>query len=203
MISAYQNIWFCGLAASGKTMILRLLSQELTGVEFLNDSLEMVDFIKADREQKHHTKPTEDSFVLKDSEPVKYAVAKLIEKAGQSSSTKIIELSRGFDKQGVVDFSYKYLLSQLTEDLKQNSLFVYVYAPLEERRIRNAARPALSADATVFESFFCPDEAFERFFTRDDFFEAVERSPVDFLFIPNIYSQDYLMSKILKLFTEK
>lgn len=201
MFDAYQNIWFCGLAASGKTTVLRLVNQSLgKKVNYLNDSLEMVEFIKRDVEQKHHHKPTPDSFVLKDSEPVYYSVAQLVEKAQLSDKNKVIEISRGFDEQGIVDFSYHHLFSQLSENLKKTSLFVYIYSPVEARRQRNQQRPPLSKDATVFESFFCPNEAFERFFVHDDFLQAVHKYPVNVLFIPNIFDLDYLKDKVEKLF---
>lgn len=201
MFSAYKNIWFCGLAASGKTTVLRLINQNIgKKVEYLNDSLEMVEFIKRDVDQKHHRKPTPDSFVLKDSEPVYYSVDQLIQKADKSDKNKVIEISRGFDEQGIVDFSYQHLFSQLPESLKKNSLFVYIYSPVEDRKKRNSQRPPLSKDATVFESFFCPDEAFDRFFVQDDFLQAVDKYPVNVLFIPNTHSLDYLKDKVEKLF---
>ncbi|NCN45204.1 MAG: hypothetical protein COU63_04465 [Candidatus Pacebacteria bacterium CG10_big_fil_rev_8_21_14_0_10_36_11] len=201
MFLAYQNIWFCGLAASGKTTVLRLINETLKDkVEFLNDSLEMVEFVRQDTKQEHHTKPTPESFILKDSEPVYYSVKRLIEKASSSDKDKIIEISRGSDEKGIVDFSYQHLFSQLPEDLKKKSIFVYVYSPVEDRRARNKQRPLLSEKATVFESFFCPEEAFERFFVQDDFLQAVSKYPVNILFIPNIYSLDYLKDKIKKLF---
>lgn len=201
MFDAYKNIWFCGLAASGKTTVLKLINQSLgKNVEYLNDSLEMVDFIKRDTEQKHHHKPTPDSFVLKDSEPVYYSVAQLIKKAQASEKNKVIEISRGSDTQGVVDFSYQHLFSQLSAETKKTSLFVYIYSPVEERRKRNQQRPPLSKDATVFESFFCPNEAFDRFFVYDDFLQAVDKYPVNVLFIPNVFDLDYLKDKVEKLF---
>lgn len=201
MFSAYKNIWFCGLAASGKTTVLKLINQNLGDkVEYLNDSLEMVEFIRKDINQKHHHKPTPDSFILKDSEPVDYSVRELIKKVNQSDQNKVIEISRGFDKEGVVNFSYEYLFYQLPKSLKKNSLFVYIHSPFEDRKERNNQRPALSKDATVFESFFCPEEAFERFFTKDDFLESLKNYPVDVLFIPNTGSLDYLKDKVKKLF---
>ena len=109
-------------------------------------------------------------------------------------------MSRGSDTQGVVDFSYNYLFNNLPENLKKNSVFVYVYAPTKDRIERNQQRPALSKDATVFESFFCPQEAFDRFFLSDDFFKAVEDNPVNHLFIPNIYDLEYLQSLVKNLF---
>lgn len=135
MFVAYKNIWFCGLAASGKTTVLRLINQTLgKKVDYLNDSLEMVEFIKQDVKQEHHHKPTPDSFVLKDSEPVYHSVFKLIEKSQKSDNSKVIEISRGSDDQGIVDFSYQHLFSQLPDKLKQESIFVYVYAPVEKRK---------------------------------------------------------------------
>lgn len=203
LFSAYQNVWFCGLAASGKTTVLRLLRQKaLPNVEYLNDSLEMVEFIRQDGEQKHHQKPTPESFILTDSEPVYYSVSQLVTKAQTSVKNKIIEISRGFDEQGKIDFSYEYLFSQLPDELKKNSLFVYVYSPLEDRKKRNKQRPLLSEKATVFESFFCPEQAFERFFIRDDFFTAVQKNPVHTLFIPNVYSLEYFTEKIDTLFVQ-
>jgi len=203
MFVAYKNIWFCGLAASGKTTVLRLINQTLgKQVEYLNDSLEMVEFIRQDVEQKHHHKPTADSFVLKDSEPVYYSVEKLIEKATKSDQLKVIEISRGSDEKGIVDFSYQHLFSRLPEELKQQSLFVYVYSPVEKRRERNKQRPPLSKNATVFESFFCPAEAFERFFVQDDFLQAVSKYPVNVLFVPNVYDLAYLKDKVQKLFID-
>lgn len=200
MFSSYQNVWFCGLAASGKTTTLKLIHQKLPKIEFLNDSLEMVQFIRADQDQKHHSKPTPDSFILKDSEPVYYSVKKLFEKTSQNSNNKIIELSRGTDKLGQVDFSYQYLFSNLPEKLRQNSLFIYIDAPYEDRKARNQARPSLGKRVTTFESFFCPVEAFDRFFTVDDFWTAVQKYPVNFLYIPNLYSLDLLKTKIENLF---
>ena len=204
MFSAYKNIWFCGLAASGKTTVLRLVNDSLgKKVDYLNDSLEMVEFIRQDKNQAHHHKPTPESFVLKDSEPVYYSVNQLIKKAQSSSNNKVIEISRGFDEQGIVDFSYQYLFSQFPEDLKKDSLFVYIYSPVEERKKRNKQRPLLSEKATVFESFFCPEEAFNRFFVQDDFLQAVGKYPGNILFIPNTYSLDYLKDKVEKLFLDK
>jgi len=203
MFSAYKNIWFCGLAASGKTTLLKLLHQSLgDSVDYCNDSLEMVDFIRQDIEQNHHYKPTPDSFVLKDSEPVDYSVRQLIKKVDQSDRRKVIEISRGLDTEKVVNFSYEYLFSQLPESLQKNSLFVYIYSPLDDRRKRNSQRPALSKAVTVFESFFCPKEAFERFFTQDDFLEALKNYPVNVLFIPNTDSLNSLEEKVKKLFLE-
>lgn len=203
MLSTYQNIWFCGLAASGKTTVLRLIHEKLKDVEFLNDSEEVVEFIKKDLEEKHHTKPTPDSFILKDSEAVYHSVKRLIEKAQVSPSKKVIEISRGHDESGIIDFSYQYLLSSLPENLKKNSLFVYIYAPYEQRKKWNSERPGLSKEVTPFASFFCPEEAFERFFVRDDFWEAVKANPVDVFFIPNIYSLENLKRKTKTIFIKK
>ncbi len=201
MFKAYKNIWFCGLAASGKTTVLRLLHKHFTDeADFLNDSLEVIEFVNKDIEQNHHTKPTPDSFILTDTEATNYAVQQLIKKADSTEKNTIIELSRGSDTQGVVDFSYNYLFNNLPENLKKNSVFVYVYAPTKDRIERNQQRPALSKDATVFESFFCPQEAFDRFFLSDDFFKAVEDNPVNHLFIPNIYDLEYLQSLVKNLF---
>lgn len=200
MFKAYQNIWLCGLAASGKTTLLRFLSNKLKGVEYLNDSLEMVEFIRKDKKEKHHKKPTPNSFILSDSEPVYYSIQQLIKKINKTKNKKIIELSRGKDKEGMVDFSYHYLFSALNKDLKKSSLFIYVYSPFEERLKRNQQRPALNNNTTSFESFHCPQEAMNRFFMEDDFFQAIKKHLVDVLFIPNLYSLKYLQHKVEMLF---
>lgn len=200
MFKTYTNVWFCGLAASGKTTVLRFLNKKLKNIEFLNDSLEIIEFIQKDVEQKHHKKPSPDSFVLTDSQATQYSIHQLVEKASATNKNKIIELSRGLDSQGIVDFSYAYLFSNLSEELKKNSLFIYIYSPIEIRKLRNQNRPKLSKNATVLESFFCPNEAFDRFFLNDDFFQAVQNHPVDHLFIPNIYGIDHLERKINNLF---
>ncbi len=134
MFSSYKNIWFCGLAASGKTTVLRHINKEFKNIEFLNDSVEIIEFIKKDTKQEHHTKPTPDSFVLTDSQPVYFSIEQLLKKVQASKKNKIIELSRGLDTFEIVDFTYKYLFSHLPEDVKKSSLFVYIYSPINERK---------------------------------------------------------------------
>lgn len=200
MFTTYKNIWFCGLAASGKTTVLRMMHKKFPKITYHNDSLEIINFVKNDTKLEHHKKPTPDSFVLTDSAATQYSIQQLIQKCQSSSENKIIELSRGLDSEGIVDFSYRYLFSQLPIELKKNSLFVYLYAPTEKRVERNMARPKLSKDATVFESFYCPEEAFNRFFLQDDFLEAINETPVDFMFIPNVYDLSNLEYKVETLF---
>jgi len=200
MLKAYQNIWLCGLAASGKTALLRFLSNKLKGVEYLNDSLEIVEFIRKDKEEKHHKKPTPNSFILSDSEPVYYSIQQLIKKIGKNKNKKIIELSRGKDKEGMVDLSYHYLFSSLDDNLKKSSLFIYVYSPFEERLKRNQQRSILHDKISSFESFYCPQEAMNRFFMEDDFFQAINEYCVDVFVIPNLYSLKHLQHKVRGLF---
>lgn len=201
MFGTYQNIWFCGLAASGKTSVLKLLSKELQNVEFLSDAQEMLEFVERDTKMEHHDKPTSNSFLLKDSEPVYYAVAQLMKKANASKKRKVIELSRGLDDRGIVDFSYKYLFAQLDDSLIKSSLFVYISAPFEARVLRNQKREALRNNTTIFTSFQCPSEAMKRFFMKDDILEAMQNAPVDILFLPNVYSLKHLEDKVKSLFS--
>ena len=201
MFAAYRNIWLCGLAASGKTTITKMLYNHVSNAKFYNDSLEIIKFINNDTDQKHHHRPTPDSFVLTDSEPVYHSVDKLIDQAQTSSANKVIEISRGHDQKQVVDLSYRHLFSNLTKDLKKNSLFIYIHTPLETRRKRNQKRPSISGNPTVFESCFCPKEAFDRFFLQDDFQQTVNMYPINYLFIPNIYSLKHLKHRVLNLFS--
>ncbi|MBU0978909.1 MAG: hypothetical protein ABIJ03_03065 [Patescibacteria group bacterium] len=201
MLQTYQHIWLCGLAASGKTTLLQWLHKKYPSVNFLNDSQETVEFIRNDTECKHHTKPSLDTFLLIDSVVAHYSVKSLIGKVASSNQINIIELSRGCDQKKVVDFSYSYLFSQLPEEIMRNSLFVYVYSPYASRLKRNSNRSLLPKKKfNVFSSFYCPEEAMERFFQSDDFFEAIKDHPVDSLVLSNIYSLDDYYSKIGQLF---
>jgi len=201
MLKTYSNIWFCGLAGSGKTTVLNLLKDKLTHVEYLNDSFEIVEFVKKDVKQEHHTKPSPNSFVLTDSEATYYSVKRLIAKVKSSSASKIIEISRGVDQKNIVDFSYRYFFSQLDKNLVQNSLFVYIYSPFEDRVKRNNQRPLLRGGPNVFSSFKCPDEAMNRFFTKDDFFDALKETPLNSYILLNIFSLEILKKRILELLT--
>lgn len=200
MFTIYKHIWLCGLPASGKTTVLRLLRNITTEVNFLNDSLEMLEFINNDIDQKHHIKPTPESFIITDSEPPHYSIKKIIEKISQSDKPNLIELSRGIDKLGVIDFSYKYFFSQLPVEIFSESLFVYLSSPFEERVKRNSKRPSPDKKPTVFESFYCPQEAMDRFFSSDDFSIISEINQGDFLIINNIGSEKKLEQKIGNLF---
>ena len=200
MLKTYRNIWFCGLAGSGKTTILNLLHNTIKNVEYLNDSFEIVEFVKNDVHQEHHRKPNPNSFVLTDSAATYYSVKQLISKVKASNKTTIIEMSRGVDKENIVDFSYRYLFSQLDESLLQNSLFIYIHTPFANRVERNNLRPLLSGKIDVFTSFRCPDEAMNRFFTNDDFFDALKKTPVNSLIILNNMPLEILKKRIVELF---
>lgn len=200
MMSTYQNIWFCGLAASGKTTILKLLSKGLLNVEFLNDSQEILEFIANDHEELHHSKPTPNTFLLTDSAATYYSVNQILRKIDATPQKKIIELSRGKDREGKVDFSYAYLFSRLSEEVKKNSLFIYISAPLQDRQKRNEQREHFHEKPNAFSSFHCPDEAMKRFFCDDDFFEALKDTAVDVLYIPNIYTLEHLENRVESLF---
>lgn len=203
LLNSYTTIWFCGLAASGKTTCLKLLKAQLKNQDlvFLNDSQEIIEFITQDTNQRHHYRPTPDSFILTDSEPVRYSVNQLIAKVSQTSQPKIIELSRGIDKEGIVDFSFASFLSQLPEKVKKNSLFVYLYVPFAQRQARNNKRGKYTSQPQdAFASFYCPEPAMKRFFYKDDFFRAVEAIPVDTLLLSNTFSADHLENRVKTLF---
>ncbi len=189
------------MAASGKTTLLKWLHQNYPEANFLNDSEEIIEFVQQDTEENYHIKPTDNTFLLTDSAAVHHSVERLIEKAAGSEKTNIIELSRGLDQEGIVDFSYEYLFSQLPDEVRKNSLFVYVYSPFAARKQRNSGRPKLNGEKPdAFTSFHCPDEAMERFFQEDDFFEALKNNTVDSLVLSNIYSLEEFYSKIEKAF---
>ena len=80
LLNSYHHIWFCGLAASGKTTALKTISGLDLGVNFYNDSSEILDFIKLDTQEKFHVKPTPTSFILTSSKPVKYSIEQLIKR---------------------------------------------------------------------------------------------------------------------------
>jgi hypothetical protein len=194
----YTTLWLCGLAGSGKTTCLKFLRKDLPYYEFLNDSVEVVNFVKTDKESKHHYKPTPKTFVITDNEPFKYAVTQLVKKIGIADSPKIIEISRGVDSRGVIDLSYQYLFSQLTETVRCKSLFVYIFAPYPERFKRNhKRRPSLDKTMTPFTSFRCPDLAMSRFFRQDDFIS--QASQVDHVFVRNVYSSSLMRQKVMKI----
>lgn len=201
MFKTYSNIWFCGLAGSGKTTALNLLRDKLIHVEYLNDSFEIVEFVKKDIKQEHHTKPDSNSFVLTDSEATYYSVKQLIAKVKSSKTSKVIEISRGVDQKNIVDFSYHYFFSQLDKPLVQNSLFVYIYSSFEDRMKRNSQRPLLSGNPNVFTSFKCPDEAMNRFFMKDDFFDALKETPINSYIILNNFPLEIFKKRVLELLT--
>lgn len=201
MIRFYQTIWLCGLAASGKTTVLRSLHQLLPEANYFNDSLEILEFINRDTEQQYHSKPTPDSFILSDSQPAYYAVEQLIKKSQSIDGKKVIELSRGLDQEEKIDFSYQYFFSQLPKKVAKDTLVLYINSPLSVRLKRNQQRGSPSKKPTVFESFYCPEAALKRFFTKDDFFAALPTSPVDSLIINNDHSLNHLKTKVKQLFS--
>lgn len=203
LLNSYHHIWFCGLAASGKTTALKTISDLDLGVNFYNDSSEILDFIKLDTQEKFHVKPTPTSFILTSSKPVKYSIEQLIKKVSTNSGKNIIELSRGIDLEAVIDFTYKDFFSQLPENIKNESLIVYLHSSFEERISRNNKRSAPSEKHTVFESFHCPQEAMKRFFSKDDFFDEINSVDLDALIIANTKSIDELKKKIISLFKEQ
>lgn len=203
LLDIYDTIWFCGLAASGKTSCLRFIEKILPKdkVAFFSDSQEIINFVRKDTTFRHHQEPISGSFILTDSAAVDYSIDQLIQKVSTSGKKNIVELSRGLDNEKVVDFSFAHFFDRFPAGRKRTDLFIYLFAPYEQRMVINQGRPPLSHGLpSAFESFQCPQVAFERFFKEDDFSTAVRNNTFEYLFIPNIYSSEHLGNRIKHLF---
>lgn len=203
LLDTYETIWFCGLAASGKTSCLKLIEKFLPkdSVTFFSDSQEIINFVRKDTSFQHHQEPTSGSFILTDSAAVDYSIDQLIQKVSTSGKMNIVELSRGLDKEKIVDFSFAHFFDRFPVSRKCTDLFIYLFASYEQRMAINQGRPPLShGSPSAFESFQCPQVAFERFFKEDDFSTVVRNNAFEYLFIPNIYSSEHLENRIKHLF---
>ena len=199
-LSAYRYVWVCGLAASGKTTLLRELRTALaqSNVEFLSDSEEIVNFVSGDTSKAHHRSLGDTGFIVTDSEPFYYAVNSLLTKAA-TKSTAIIELSRGLDQMGVVDLSYRQFFEAMPPEIRDTSLIVYLLADRDTRFTRNSQRPLLCEEGASLPSFRCPEEPLQQFFSEDDFFSAVPGAGVDFVVVNNNGSPKSMIQKVVEL----
>lgn len=136
--------WVMGLSGAGKTFVVehlaRTLRQQWT-VSVLSDRSFLFAEVIADYEQLHHVE-AEGEWIITDSAIHDVASDKLL--AAVQASTEdciLIELGRGIDRRGVVNFGYGRFLPKVPVDVLNNSVFFYLACPYEERARRNLQRP--------------------------------------------------------------
>jgi hypothetical protein len=203
IFKAYNYLWFCGLASSGKTLALSDLKKKMSEVDFLSDSIEILDYIEKDSFQKHHIKTNNGGFIVTDSSPFIYSVKTIISKL-YTKNRAIIEISRGIDYDNIVDLSYSNFFELMPREIKKKSLVIYIQTDIKKRFYRNNKRKNLddfkNSDSDL-KSFHCPAEAMKRFFSKDDFFNMIKKEEeIDFIILNNNNSKELYLKKIRRFF---
>lgn len=140
-------IWVVGMSGAGKTFVLGRMASTLrqqTTVLTFNDWDFIYAEVLADTEQLYHRTMPDGMLLLTNSHIFEVAIDKLVATLPTCTSNYVlIELGRGTDKHGLVNYGYSQFFPKVSSQVMRNSVFLYLVCPFEERVRRNLLRSTL------------------------------------------------------------
>ena len=183
--SSPTYIWIAGPAAAGKTFViehLAIILQRKGKVSIISDGAILLKVVSEDIAEVYHTGQGE-SLLVTDvaiDDRIHQALIEEIEK--YQGDFLLIELARGKDMEGYIDLSYERILRRLTNKILNNSVFVYLACPYEERVKRNKVRHGETLDGNYRR---INPIAVTRFFQGDDFEQWKDKIGSPFIILNN------------------
>jgi hypothetical protein len=168
-------IWVTGPFAAGKTFFIEHLTNELVKlgkVSTFRDDAQLIEEVNFDANSEHHIK-INGGFIVTDNVIHDRILVNICSEAEKfDGDFFLIELARaGRDLQGIRDMSYYRISKFITRKILDNSIFIRIECPYEERLRRNEHRKHDRVDGKYRKATL---DIMQRFAPEDDFYEWIK-----------------------------